>query len=382
MTTPLEERMPSEDVGSETYRRYRVQAAMAIPYAVGLILGEIAQLIMEHFEDFVVCKTSGQYELHQIKTRETGGRWTLTQLASSGTYGRPLLTMFRKFQVVHDLATTHVLHLQGTVDGNVQTLCDACTSGDVMSVSVALSERLGVDEDECARFLRRLRIEVDVPTEDVIDAAMMARTIYPYTSRLLDSAQVRALYDDIVDTVGRAMEARISEAPDDWLKAVLEGRPTAPAVQRKTLTPESLSDFSNHFAHRVSHRLDNALESIEDCSAMIGKLRRGSANENLVEHAKLLRANAYARHVAYITGGDENEGDLEDIHARLMTRVLQALGEIDVRPASAGRIFSRLAELVQTRPEAIDRIGAFDADPDLLLGVILQLCDECRWSLD
>lgn len=354
---------------------------MALPFVVGVIISEVGRVIMEHFEDFVVVELDGRLGLHQVKTRQNGGKWTLTQLTTSATYGQPLLTMFTKFSLVRDLPTTHVLHVQGSLDEGSRAVADACLAHHVDEVASDIAQRLGSNLDETKQFLLRLAIKTDVADPEVIDAAMMARLLYPYTAKRLSAEETHRLYDTLLDRVCRAMEGNPPADPDAWLRALLESRPMPAAVLQKTLGPDELSGFVSYFQKERGQLLD-AVGGEDDATQLVEKFRRGAAPRGLLDHVKLLRANAYVRHVEYLTEATEHEKDLADVQARIMTRVHQVLGEVESRPAPAGRVFSRLAELAQTRPELIDQRGVFGADPDLLLGVAMQLCDECRWSLD
>ena len=112
------------------------------------------------------------------------------------------------------------------------------------------------------------------------------------------------------------------------------------------------------------------------------KFERGGANTTLLEHVKELRALAYARQIEHLTGGPENEFEVDEVRRHLKTRVLQVLGEVTTRPAQADLVFSRLATVAQIQSEQIDRSSVFEANPDMLLGAALQMCDECAWSLD
>jgi Cap4-like dsDNA endonuclease family protein len=371
---------PPEDKGSDTYRRFRVQAAVAMPYVVGLITGQIAKVIMEHIDDFVVIRSDGAIELHQVKTRTTTGSWTLHQLAEQGTYGRPLYVMFRKFLLVRLLSTRHVLHLQGRMDGECAALANACATAMIEPYVAPLATLWGAPATEVREFLLRLSIRDGVPPSDVIDIVSAVRCVGPFVR--LDTAGAQKVYNSIVDVIGHAMEATMSAGPAEWIKAELEGRPQPSDVVRKSITVLELADFAARFTTEGRRRSPVRRDEIGGGTDLAEKFGRGGADPGLLDHVKELRAIAYTRQVEQLTGGPEIEAEIEDVRRHIQTRIFQVLGEFSDRPAPAYAVFSRLATLTQGQSEQIDKAAVFDADPDLLLGVALQMCDECVWSLD
>ena len=378
----IESITPAEDSGSDTYRRFRAQAAMALAHVLGVILGQLDRVIMEHVDDFAVVRTTAVIELHQIKTRTDGGRWTLTGICSSNAHGRPLRRLLDRFRLVRHLNTQHFLHLQGEVDSEVRTLQMACEAGDVTDIEGDIARRLSCDAAEAHAFLLRIQVRNDVPHLALLTDVCMNRYIYPHLTKRLPAGEVSALHDRLLDRIGRAMEGAFTGSPDNWLGDIVAGRPPSSLVERKTLNQASLAEFAEYFGPASGALLRPAVPEGEWASALTEKLLVGGADATLLEHVQTLRASAYRRHIEQLTGTNEAESELDDVYRRLMSVVLEALGDISERPAPAARMFSSLSRLVRGDVTQIDQRRIFDGDTSLLLGAAFQLCDECRWRLD
>jgi hypothetical protein len=178
------------------------------------------------------------------------------------------------------------------------------------------------------------------------------------------------------------MEAADITEPQSWLPDLLAGRPASDAVARKTLDQLALHEFAAHFRQTAGSRLVGTLPMKAWASALTEKLRSGKSDETLLHQVQALRASAYQRHVEQLTGGVDSEADLADVYTRVMTAVLEVLGDINERPAPAAKVFSGLSRILRSEAGAIDPRRIFQADSNLLLGAAFQMCDECRWKLD
>ena len=76
---------PPDDTGSDTFRRHRYQAEVAISFCVDCVLiGNVASVIPEHLEDLAIEFADGSWRIIQIKTRDPGqAPWTLAALLGS-----------------------------------------------------------------------------------------------------------------------------------------------------------------------------------------------------------------------------------------------------------------------------------------------------------
>ena len=383
MPDDVETREPAEDAGSVTYRKYRVQAIMALPYLVGIVTGEVTKLVMEHIEDFVVIRTSGHIGMHQVKTRDDGNPWTFNQLLASASHGKPLDRMFGKYRVLSDLGCDHHLHLQGGLAPDARALQEALQAGRYEDCADMICVKWdAVNRNEVLEFCAHLAIATDVPAADLIDDAMKSRVIYPSTAQRLSAKESHELYIALVDMIGHAMEAELESEPGQWLEALLRDGVATSLVDKKTINLEDLANYKDYLGGRVLTRLDTAIPDQEKTSTLVDKLKRGAADEALIEHVQMLRANAYARQIELLTAGAEAEKAVDDVRARMNTRILSVLGGIEERPAGAGKFFNRLVQITVEHPEQIDRTGDFGSDSDILVGLAFQMCDECAWSLD
>lgn len=103
--------VPSDDTGSDTFARYRYQAAFAFPFCLDCALGRsIDSVVFEHIEDLVL-EQNERWRFIQIKTRDPGlGAWTLTDLLSDGG---ALRSLFRSYRLVGDVDCTFEAYLEG-----------------------------------------------------------------------------------------------------------------------------------------------------------------------------------------------------------------------------------------------------------------------------
>ena len=71
--------IPPDDTGTDTLKRYRYQAQLALPFCLACARKErVRSVIMEHFEDIVV-EYDDYWHFIQVKTRNSNlGQWTLT----------------------------------------------------------------------------------------------------------------------------------------------------------------------------------------------------------------------------------------------------------------------------------------------------------------
>jgi len=382
MTSEIGDVQPAEDAGTETYRRYRIQCSMALPYVLGVLVGDIERVIMEHIDDFVVLRPVGTVELHQVKTRSDGGRWTLSAISTSKTFGRPLHAMLLRLRLVRHLNTKHVLHLQGPIDKDVRQLSVDCERGSVEGHVADMANRLKCPEAEARELLKRLTISNDVPEASAIQDVCMNRYIFPSVTRGTTPSEAVELLRRLIDRIGLAMEAADITEPQSWLPDLLAGRPASDTVARKTLDQLSLHELAAHFRQTTGSRLVATLPTKAWASALTEKLRNGKSDETLLHQVQALRASAYQRHIEQLTGGVDSEADLADVYTRVMTAVLEVLGDINERPAPAAKVFSGLSRILRSEAGAIDPRRIFLADSNLLLGAAFQMCDECRWKLD
>jgi len=66
---------PREDIGADTQRRFRHQAAYIALVSLGLLEADspLEELYCEHHDDILLRLKSGRFSAIQLKTREIGG---------------------------------------------------------------------------------------------------------------------------------------------------------------------------------------------------------------------------------------------------------------------------------------------------------------------
>ena len=91
---------PPDDAGSDTFRRYRYQADVAFPFCLDCaLLGNVAAIVPEHFEDIAVELRDGSWILIQVKTRDADQPpWTLALLLGESGPLRSVLRTHRALE--------------------------------------------------------------------------------------------------------------------------------------------------------------------------------------------------------------------------------------------------------------------------------------------
>ncbi len=109
MTDILNSTTP-DDTGTDTLRRYRYQAQLAVPFCLDCASGgAVRSVIMEHYEDIVV-EYADHWRFIQVKTRDSKhGPWRLT-LAMDG-----LGSLFRAYGSTSLSNARYSLYLEGAI---------------------------------------------------------------------------------------------------------------------------------------------------------------------------------------------------------------------------------------------------------------------------
>ena len=109
MKNPLNQ-IPSDDTGTDTLKRFRYQAQLALPFCLACACKEkVRSVIMEHFEDIVV-EYDDYWHFIQVKTRNTDlGQWTLTAALDG------LKSLHRAFTETSDLVAKYSLFIEGAI---------------------------------------------------------------------------------------------------------------------------------------------------------------------------------------------------------------------------------------------------------------------------
>lgn len=386
MVDPIETEAP-DDSGSVTLRRYEYQVHIAIQAILEMLAGGTVQHVTcEHIEDIVVARSGHPrcvdgslfWDFQQIKTRDSVEPWSLKDVISK----KPLKSLWRSHTAVR--STGLVYQLTVGIEGHLDP-ADAPV--------VALSKGEGAQNANCRK---RVAAHLKVPEDDAVDDFLSLVRIRPLARRenveaintrvLADLAgpgmpvgTVDALYTELLR---RAREATQGCPPDRWAELLAVDSPS-PTVLGKRITAAAIVDIRQRLTrpdHVLLEDLSEALQGSE--TALVRKLRQGAASKDVIEEAKMLRAQAdhfRLKEQALGTWPDNPavETDLDQRLLLLARRIGRARRE---HPQPADAIFDDLQVALHDNPGAYDRHPLYAQDGVLIMGRACAVSDECRFN--
>ncbi|MEU1899299.1 dsDNA nuclease domain-containing protein [Nocardiopsis dassonvillei] len=385
MADPIETEAP-DDSGSVTLRRYEYQVHIAVQAVLEMLAGERVQHVTcEHIEDIVVARADDSrclagdlfWDFQQIKSRDAVEPWTLADIIAK----KPLRSLWRTYITVRDAGL--IYQLTAGVEGFLDP-ADA--------LMMALSRGEGADHEVCRRrvashlkvaddgvladFLSLVRVRPLVRREDV--EARNTRVLADLGLGL-PMATIDALYTELLR---RTREAMQGSSAARWTELLAVNEPS-PKVLSKRITVATVADVRQRLTrpdHVLLEDLSQQLNGSE--TALVRKLRQGSASKGVVEDAQMMRAHAdhhRLKEQALSTWPDDPavEADLDQRLLFLARRIGRSHSE-DSRPADA--IFDDLQEALQGDPGTYDRHPLYAQDGVLLMGRACAVSDECRFD--
>jgi hypothetical protein len=188
----------------------------------------------------------------------------------------------------------------------------------------------------------------------------------------LNGAQQEAVYRDFMSLIDRAMAAE----GDDLLARAIHAERTGASA--KTLRGEHLSHLSQQLTGGMSVLLRRMVEIGPSMTALAQKLNLGKATEKIIDDARSLRAQASAWELEQMSAGNVDDEQLEDVRFRLELLSNAVVAELSAEGEPAGKVWSAIHQRLHMTPAEYDRNRLYLADPDLLLGVLCDLSDQCR----
>jgi hypothetical protein len=378
-----------DDTGTDTLRRYAYQAKVVFPFVLRCALkGEEIAVIPEHVEDCLVVRETTLAYL-QIKTRDPSqGGWTLGDLLSSGGALRSLHTAYG---LAPDLPCTYgVLLEQSLSRTNIATLLRTEEGRTNAKVVKQVAQSLSITPAKAKAFLAKVRIKEALPTRDSIDAVNL---------RLLQSVapdwpykKAVRVYDRALEEIWRAMQATpvgvdwphytdISSAGDEALKKRYDAK-RIDFERCKPIFGDMTSGVTTLLTREVS-------ASIASPSNLERKMLEGGATQEVIDHAKELRARAVVAEVERLTGVESaskpftaEDPSLHAVQKKLEWHAGAANGKHAQAAAPANLIWSELLTELPKLASNIDPNGVFGQDGYLLLGELCELSDQCvtKWG--
>lgn len=384
MADPIEIEAP-DDSGSPTLRRYEYQVHIAVQAVLEMLAGGTVQHVTcEHIEDIVVARNGHSrcadgelfWDFQQIKTRDAVAPWTLTDMISK----KPLKSLWRTHRAVQGRGLFYRLTagIEGYLDpadAAVKALSEG-KGGDHAACRKRVAAHLKASDDDVAEFLALVRVQPLARREDV--EARNTRILADLGPGL-PMATIDALYYELLRLTRDATQGR---PPARWTELLVLDAPP-PAVLNKRITAAAIADVRQRLTrpdHILLEDLSEKLHGPE--TALVRKLRQGAASKEVIEEARLLRANAdhhRLKEQALGTWPDNPavETDLDQRLLLLARRIGRARKDYG-QPADA--VFDGLQEALEANPGAYDRHPLYAQDGVLLMGRACAISDECRFD--
>lgn len=315
--------IPPDDTGTDTLRRYRYQAQLAVPFCLDCASGgAVRSVIMEHYEDIVV-----EYEDHwrfiQVKTRDSKyGPWRLT-LAMDG-----LGSLFRAYGSTSLSDARYSLYLEGAIahDDDLNNLVPEKPPLDAGLVSRVAKSLKGKGFKEahktCEAFLNLTSVQPNQPPREHITSHNVSLLAASNSNVSWD--ELKVIEQKVTDEVLRAMgQDRLEDLIPSYIYDP-EGlsEETRRRVEDKRLTRNRLAPLLGSLAGGAFPLLRRVVDpSLPPPTTLERKLLAAGTPQRIVDQAKNLRANAVIRATEVaasgLFGGQEK---VDDVHTRLEVR--------------------------------------------------------------
>ncbi|ASY36470.1 hypothetical protein CAC01_31160 (plasmid) [Streptomyces sp. CLI2509] len=385
MADPIETEAP-DDSGSVTLRRYEYQVHIAAQAVLEMLAGGTVQHVTcEHIEDIVVARSGDPrcvdgglfWDFQQIKTRDSVEPWSLKDVISK----KPLKSLWRTHTAVRGNGL--VYQLTAGIEGHLDP-------GD--APVTALSKGEGAQNVNCRK---RVAAHLGVPQDDALDGFLGLVRIRPLARREdvearntrvladlgpgLPMSTIDALYNELLR---RTREATQGRPPVRWTELLAVDSPPA-AVLGKRITAAVIDDVRQRLTrpdHVLLEDLSEAIHGPE--TALVRKLRQGAASKEVIEEAKMLRAQAdHYRLKEQALGTWPDSPSVEtDLDQRLLLLARRIGRSHKEQPQPADAIFDTLQTALHDNPGAVDRHPLYAQDGVLLMGRACAVSDECRFN--
>lgn len=375
MNNPLNQ-TPPDDTGTDTLKRFRYQAQLAVPFCLSCARKEkIRSIILEHFEDIVV-EYDDYWHFIQVKTRNADrGPWKLTD-AMDG-----LKSLYRAFNETSHLKAKYSLFIEGAIsakdDLNALTPPKTDVSDEIIQ---KISQKLEIEDSECRTFIGAVTVHPNQPPRAHVTSHnihLMGQLLTSTTASEIESLEekltdeiLRAMSCDRLDNLLYQYTAKI-EDPENEIRI---------KVDSKRLTASNIIDI---IGAPISGDYPLLLRLTDLNSPTPTKLEKkliaGGATERIIKNAKELRANASIREAEILSSGFFMEEEkIVDVQLRLETLANSVVEKFEESDKPAKIIWLELRKEITETISSVDPNRIYKQDPYLLLGAACGLSDECR----
>ena len=197
MKNPLNQE-PPDDTGTDTLKRFRYQAQLALPFCLACARKEkVRSIIMEHFEDIVV-EYNDYWHFIQVKTRnEDRGQWKLADAIDG------LKSLYRTFNKTSHLEAKYSLFIEGSISASdsLKALTHPKDISDALVEKV--SQKLNIEDSESRAFLKAVTVHPNQPSR----LHITSHNIYlmGQVSARTSTCEIKSLEEKLTDEILRAM---------------------------------------------------------------------------------------------------------------------------------------------------------------------------------
>jgi hypothetical protein len=391
---------PSEDIGAETQRRFRHQAAYASLIACGLLddASSILELFCEHHDDVLLLMKSGLFRAIQLKTRavgrpplKSGDDEILSALRRFATLDASFPERFERFVIASNVG----FWKEKKNGSNVDYILNAARAGGTSKCSTLIrrvKENREVSDVDILSVLARVELATIFGIEDV-DARLCSEfaSLNELRDKRYDEVRKAALevLHEIMDASGLAQANCVptyvalctDRAKEMTNRAVIESkRMTAEKVRgfiARSLTASSLLKSS-----RVVplDQLPRGFKTMEK------KLASGGMSVAEIEHLSDLKLSmeALLTQWSYRFGRDKAQEYYEHIRVLVTDECLAARQSADVEKGlHASEMLSSLRKQLESRLQN-DANMLLSCSKEHLLGMAGILTEDCKvwWSIE
>jgi hypothetical protein len=375
MKTPLNQ-IPPDDTGTDTLKRFRYQAQIALPFCLACARNEkVRSVIMEHFEDIVV-EYDDYWHFIQVKSRNAErGQWKLAD-AMDG-----LKSLYRAFNETSHLNAQYSLFIEGTIsardDLNALNHSKQNVSDDLVT---KVARKLGIEDSVCKRFLGFVTIHPNQTPRDHIASRNVC--LMGQSSKSTSVSELKSLEEKLTDEILRAMSCdRLGNLLYHYITKVEDFEDEMRLrVDAKRLMAKNIVDIIGSLASGDYPLLLRMTDlNAPTPTNLEKKLLAGGATERIINNAKELRANASIRESEILSSGFFMEEEkMIDVQVRLeilANSVVEMFDEVD-KPAKT--IWLEIRKEITQTVNSVDPNRIYKQDPYLLLGAVCGISDECR----
>lgn len=384
-STSLDAIPDPDETGTDTFVRYRYQAAVAFPLCLRCArVGDIVSVTPERIEDLLVEEAS-RWRFIQIKTRDAGyGAWKFSDLLSDGGAARSFVRTHEALGDFNDgREIVYEAHLEGAAKrgDNIENLLVPHGTGATDEMVSACVRRLEITDDVARAVLSRTRVNDQLPPRGLIHDRNV-RDLQRFAPNVLP-AVTEAVYDRAMDLIESAMRGEL--LADSWPECVMQPETSPEDVKTKVAAKRLVAEQLDPLFAPLGAGNLALLALITDAEQLAAseldrKLVAAGASESLRANAKQLRANASrAVFEASASAVLDIPSRLTDVDLRLLVEA-DAIAESTTDEEPADAVWRGVLDEFANKRQTLDPNQTLGQDPMLLAGRLCELSDLCKFA--